>query len=241
MLAKKRKVLQRVIASMVIASIWSFYSSMLIFAAQTDGGIITITGNVRVNGQPIISDATIVSGSRIETASNSTAVVTINKVGKVELAPETSLTLRFSGSSMIGIVDSGKVTVFNNAGIATTFTTKDATVIADAGQANNFVIEVECSHTHVDTIIGLVTMRTGNTDKQVAAGTDAVAGDMQQPNCKPCLRPGVVIPTPVAGIGAGALLALLLGIGGAVVTGIVLGTQGQEPTTSGSTTVVSPV
>jgi len=226
---------------MVIAILNAF--SMVTFATSSANvtGIITVVGSVTVNGQPAVSGSTIVSGSTVETGSNSTAFITINKVGKVELGPETSLVLRFTESNLIGIVNSGKVTVFNAAGVSTTFTTKDATIMADSGQANNFVVEVECSHTHVDTITGLVTMRTGTTDKQVAAGTDAVAGDMQNPNCKPCFRPGPAVSTPIAtGIGSGALTALLIGIAGAVITGIIVGTQGTDVNPSGGTTVTSP-
>ncbi len=237
-----KKLLRKFTALLTAIAVWSVYSMVIIAAPADVTGVITVLGNVTVNGQPAISDATIVSGSRIETATNSTAIISISKVGKVELAPDTSVTLRFTESSLIGIVDTGKVTVFNNAGIAATFTTRDATIIADTGQANNFVVEVECSHTHVDTISGLVTMRTGTTDKQVAAGTDAVAGNMQQPGCKPCLRPGPVIPLPVAaGIGVGTIGAILLGISGAVITGIIIGTRGEDPTVGGTTTVVSPV
>lgn len=222
----------------IAAFAFVFFSSATL--AQEVTGLITVTGSVSLNGQTTLSGATVVSGSRIETAAGSTASISLGKAGRVELAPETSLTLRFTESSIVGVIDAGKVTILNNAGVAATFTTKDATVIADAGQQNNFIIEVECSHTHVDTISGLVTMRVGTTDKQVAAGTSEVAGDMQQPNCKPCLRPGTPVPLPVAGIGAGAILAILLGIGGAVITTILVGTRGEDPTDSGSTTVVSP-
>ena len=67
--------------------------------------------------------------------------------------------------------------------------TKDATVIADSSQSDNFLVQVECSHTHVDTTSGLVTMRTGSSDKQVVAGTSAIAGNLAQKGCAPCLRP----------------------------------------------------
>jgi hypothetical protein len=237
----REKLIHKFMAILTVFAVWSAFS-MITFAMPSGvTGIITTVGNVTVNGQPVVSGGTIVSGSTIETSSGSTAIVTINKVGKVELAPETSLTLRFTESSLVGIVNSGKVTVFNAAGIATTFTTKDATMIADSGQANNFIIEVECSHTHVDTIAGLVTMRTGTTDRQVAAGMEAVVGDMQNPDCKPCFRPGPAIPTPIAGIGSGVLGAILTGIAGAVITGIIVGTQGTDVTPGGTTIVTSPV
>jgi hypothetical protein len=236
-----RNLIHKSITVLATIAVWSAFS-MVALAAPTDAtGVINITGQVSVNGQQTVSNATVVSGSTIETGAGSTATVSLGKTGRVEILAESSLTLRFGESSIVGILNSGKVRVSNAAGVATTFTTKDATVIADAGQANTFAIETECSHTHVDSITGLVTMRTGNTDKQVAAGTDAVAGNMQQTGCKPCLRPGTVIPIPVAGIGAGAIAAILLAIGGAVATGVILGTQGSETTTGGGgTIVVSP-
>ena len=109
------------------------------------------------------------------------------------------MVLNFSDSSIVGVLSAGKARVSNAAGVATTITTKDTTAIGDAGQANNFVVEVECSHTHVDATAGLVTMREGSTDKQVAAGTSATAGNLSQTGCKPCLRPNSAPPVPVAG------------------------------------------
>jgi hypothetical protein len=236
-----RNLIHKSLTVLATIAVWSAFS-MVALAAPTDAtGVINITGQVSVNGQQTVSNATIVSGSTIETGAGSTATVSLGKTGRVEILADSSLTLKFSESSIIAILNSGKVRVSNAAGVATTVTTKDATVIADAGQANTFAVETECSHTHVDTVTGLVTMRTGNTDKQVAAGTDAVAGNMQQTGCKPCLRPGTVIPVPVAGIGAGAIAAILLAIGGAVATGVILGTQSSETTTGGGgTIVVSP-
>ena len=35
-----------------------------------------------------------------------------------------------------------------------TIATKDATTMADTAQANTFVVEAECSHTHVDAAAG---------------------------------------------------------------------------------------
>jgi hypothetical protein len=72
-------------------------------------------------------------------------------------------------------------------------------VIADVAQADNFTVEVECSHTHVDTTAGLVTMREGSSDKQVAAGTNATAGNLAQTGCQPCLRPNSAPPVRLAG------------------------------------------
>lgn len=233
--------IRKSITFLAIFAVWSV-SSMVALAAPTDAtGVITVTGQVTVNGQPTVSNSTFVSGGTIATGPDSSAVVSLGKAGRVELLADTTLTLKFTENSIIGMMSGGKARVSNAAGVATTFTTKDATILADAGQANSFAIDIECSHTHVDTLSGLVTMRSGTNDKQVAAGTDAVSGNLAQTGCKPCLRPGTVVPVPVAGIGAGALAAILLAIAGTVGAGIYLGTQGSDTTTTGGgTVVVSP-
>ena len=235
-----KNLIHKSITLLVTVAVWSVFSMVALAAPKDVSGVISVNGQVTVNGQTAISKATIVSGSTIVTGADSSATVSLGKTGSIEILADSSLTLKFTESSIIGILNSGKANVFNAPGVATTFTTKDATVIADAGQSNSFGLEVECSHTHVDTVTGLVTMRTGSNDKQVAAGTDAVAGNMQQTGCQPCKRPGTIIPVPVAGIGTGLLTAILLAVGGAVATGIIIGTQSSDTTTGGGTQVVSP-
>lgn len=221
-------------------AVWCVYSMVAIAAPKDITGEITVSGQVTVNGQAVVSNSTVVSGSSIVTADNSTAVISLGKTGRIELSANSNITLKFTDSGITGILSGseGKVRVSNAAGVATTITTKDATIIADAGQGNSFAVEVECSHTHVDTISGLVTMRSGTNDKQVAAGTDAVSGNLSQIGCKPCLRPGPGVP--VASIGALPLLAILLAAAVGVGTAIILGNS-TTPTTGGGVIVVSTI
>lgn len=214
-------------------------SSMVALAAPKDiTGDITVTGQVTINGQAIVSNTTVVSGSNIVTGDNSTAIISLGKTGRVELLANSSITLKFNDTGITGILSNGKARVSSIAGTATTITTKDAAIIADAGQANSFAVDVECSHTHVDTISGLVTMRTGNNDKQVAAGTDAVAGNLSQTGCQPCVRPGPDVP--VASIGALPLVAILLAAAAGIGTAVVLGGS-SDTTTGGGVVVVSTI
>jgi hypothetical protein len=215
-------------------------SSMVALAAPKDiNGDISVSGQVTINGQAVVSNSTVVSGSTIVTGDNSTAVISLGKTGRVELLANSNITLKFTDTGITGILSEGKVRVSNAAGVATTITTKDMTAIADAGQANSFAVEVECSHSHVDTISGLVTMRTGTNDKQVAAGTDAVAGNLSQQGCKPCFRPGPDVP--VAAIGALPLLAILLAAGAGIGTAIVFGSSTDTDTSGGGVVVVSTI
>jgi hypothetical protein len=234
-----KNTIRKSITLLTALAVWCVYSTVIFAATKDITGELTVTGQVTVNGQAAVSNSTIVSGSTIATGADSSAVVSLGKLGKLELSADSSLTLKFTEGSITGILSQGKSRVSNAAGVATTITTKDATVIADAGQANSFVVEVECSHSHVDTISGLVTMRTGNNDKQVAAGTTAEAGNLQQTGCKPCYRPNSAPPVPVLGIGSGALAAILIAAIAGVGAAIFLGSQENDVTLGGGTTVVS--
>jgi hypothetical protein len=233
--------IRKTITVMTAVAVWCVYSMVTMAAPGDITGQITVTGQVTVNGQAAVSNSTIASGAIVTTGANSSAVVSLGKLGRVEVSGDSSVTLKFSEGSIIAMMSTGKVRVSNNSGVATTVTTKDATVIGDVGQANSFAVEVECSHTHVDTGSGLVTMREGTSDKQVAAGTTATAGNMSQAGCKPCMRPGTGQAVPIAGIGSGAIALLLLGLGGAATAAILLGSSGNDVTVGGGGTVISPV
>jgi hypothetical protein len=226
--------LQKFITLTTLAAVWCVYSMVALAAPLDTAGEITVTGQVSVNGQAAVSNSTILSGSTIVTGADSTAIISLGKTGRIEVGADSSLTLRFTGNSIVGIVSQGKVRVSSAAGVASTFTSKDATVIADAGQADSFALEVECSHTHVDTTAGMVTMREGANDKQVAAGTTAIAGNLSQTGCKPCLRPNSAPLVKTAF--PWWLVALAAGVGAAA---ILIGTRDNTPDVGGDVVVVS--
>jgi hypothetical protein len=233
MLAKN--CLRKLIASFTAVAVFCVSSSIALAGTKDVTGEITVTGQVTVNGQAAVSNSTVISGSTIVTGANSSAIISLGKVGRIEVLADSNIVLNFSDNNIVAILSSGKAKVASAAGVAATVTTKDATVIADSSQADNFVVEVECSHTHVDTLAGMVTMREGTSDKQVAAGTSASAGNLlAQTGCKPCLRPDSAPPVPIGGWPW--LLLIAAGVAGAV---IFLGDNDPEP--GGGTVVVSPI
>ena len=227
--------IRKVISSFTAVAVLCVYSSIALAAPADVTGEITVTGQVTVNGQTAVSNSTIVSGSTIVTGADSSAVISLGKSGRVEVLAGSNLVLNFSDTGIVGMLSSGKTRVSNSPGVATTVTTKDMTAIADSGQANNFTVEVECSHTHVDTTSGMVIMREGSSDKQIAAGTSATAGNLSQTGCKPCLRPDSAPPVRFGG--PWWLLLVAAGIAGAA---ILLGSQ-NTTTVNGGTIIVSPV
>lgn len=233
-----RNIIQKSVTLLTVAAFWCATSMVALAAPKDINGDITVSGQVSVNGQAVVSNSTVVSGSTITTGENSSAVISLGKAGRIEVLGNSTMTVKFSDAEITVVSLTGKARFSNSAGVATTVATKNATVIADAGQANSFSVEVECSHTHVDTLSGLVTLREGTSDRQVAAGTDAVAGDLSQAGCQPCTRPGPDVK--VASIGIAPLVAILLAAAGGIGTAVILG-QSSDTSTGGGVVVTSTV
>ncbi|MGI8786629.1 MAG: hypothetical protein ACR2HG_02555 [Pyrinomonadaceae bacterium] len=242
-----KNLIRKSITLFTVVAVWCVFSMVAVAAPSNDVmGEITVTGQVTVNGQAVTSDSIFTSGSTIVTGTNASAVISLGKNGRVEVLSDSSVTLKFTDNSIVGLLSAGKVRVSNSAGVASTITTRNATVIADAGQANTFGVDVgcadeeRCTQTYVETTAGLVTLRSGTSDKQVAAGTDATYGNPSQTGCKPCLRPGSSQPVRTAGISAGAIAGILLAIAGAVGVAAVLSRRGNNTQVGGGAIVISP-
>ena len=88
--------------------------------AEDAMGQLTVTGMVKVNGKPAATGDIVVSGSVVETAAKSSAVVSLGKLGRVEATAETKMTLRY-GEMNIGILlDAGIVKVTTGEGVTAT-------------------------------------------------------------------------------------------------------------------------
>jgi len=199
-------------------------------------GELSASGQVTVNGQSAISGATVFSDSTVTTAKGSSAVVSLGKLGRVELMPDTSVKLSFSNSSVSAMLDSGRVRLSTPAGVSATVTTRDGVVIADAVEAAAFMVDVECGNTIVATQSGKVQLRAGDKTTQIAAGSQDTAGTAQ-PGTR-CTR---LMKAPgFGGLSGGALAALLLAAGGAIGTAILVTTHNDDLTFGGTVVVVSP-
>jgi hypothetical protein len=212
--------------------------SMVAMAAggQAPSGALTVNGTVTVNGQSAISGATVFTDSTITTADNSSAVVSLGKLGRVELLPNTSIKLSFTDTSVNALLDAGRVRLATSTGIAATVTTKDGAAVADNTMPNVFTVDVECGNTQVATQTGKVELRAGNNVQQVAAGSSAAAGQAA-PGSR-CTR---LTREPTFGaLHGGALAALLLAAGGAIAAAIIASTQNNDINVGGTAPIFSP-
>ena len=102
-------------------------SSQVLFPAaraQDQVGQLTVTGMVKVNGRPAATGDIVSSGSTVETAKGSSAVVSLGKLGRVEALPETHMKLRYDDTSISILVAAGSVRVSTGPGVAATVTTR---------------------------------------------------------------------------------------------------------------------
>jgi len=234
-----RNLSRKSIAFGLAVAVLSVYSMVVLATPGQKGpsGELSVSGQVTVNGQTAISGATVFSDSTVATAANSSAVVSLGKLGRVELLPNSSVKLSFTDSGIAALLDAGRVRVSTPAGVAATVTTKDGTAVADLAQAAAFTVDVECGNTIVATQAGLVQLNAGGAAKQIAAGNQDTAGTAA-PGTR-CTR--LTRPDSFGHLGGGALAALLLAAGGAVAAAILAGrSDNNDLNFGGSVIVVSP-
>lgn len=238
-----RNLLRKAFASCLLATVWCV-SSMVTLAAvdggQVSGASITVSGTVTVNDRGAISNSTLISGSTVTTgdSANSIATVDMGKLGRVELLSQSSLVLKFDENGIYGTLLVGKVRVMNMSGVTATIATKEGIVLADTKQANTFTVETECGRTVANATVGSAILRAAGQDRQVAAGTEAVAGSLQQAGCRACLRPDPNQAFPAIGA-AGLIIPILIGAG--VGTALIIrSSQDSTEVENGGGIIVSP-
>jgi hypothetical protein len=119
------------------------YSMVALAAPGKAAGELTVSGKnvngespfVLVNGETARSGRSVFSGSTITTPETSSAVMNLGKIGKIELAPATSLTLTFDEKGIFGDLTSGKVTVLGASENVAIKTINGNTVHLSAGQS----------------------------------------------------------------------------------------------------------
>jgi hypothetical protein len=220
---------RRFVAMSVAAAVLSVSSMITLATPGARSGELSVSGDVTVNNQKAISGGTIFSDSVIVTAKNSSAVVSLGKLGRVELMSNTSVRLSFSDKSISGLLDSGSARVSSPAGVSVNLTTKDGTVMVDGTQATSFTASTENGNTLVSTQAGIAELRSGATVTKIAAGESGVAGTPQAKS-----------DDDDHGISGGALAALLLATGGAVAAIIWAIREKNDLNFGGTVVVVSP-
>lgn len=230
---------RKFLALSLAVTILSVYSMVSLAAPGQQGqtgpsGELSVSGQVTVNGQNAISGATVFSDSTITTAQNSSAIVSLGKLGRVELLPGSTMRLNFNENTISGSLESGRARISTAPGTSANITTKDGSVVADASQASAFSIDTECGNTIIATQSGNVALHNGDKVQQVAAGQDATAGQAA-PGTR-CTR--LTRGDTFGALHGGALAALLAAAGGAIVAIILASRRNNTLNFGGSQVIV---
>ena len=113
-----RKALSMCLAVAIIAT----YSMVTLAGSERVAGELAVSGKningetpfVKVNGEAAQSGRSIFSSSTIVTPENANATINLGKIGAIELAPNTTLTLSFNDKEISGDLLAGQVTVLNS-------------------------------------------------------------------------------------------------------------------------------
>src|SRR5215210_5015454 len=114
-----------------IASVWLMLavfisSSMFVFAATENKALagelifsgVTDQSAVLLNGERAYSGRTFFSSGVIATPETNSAMVNLGKLGRINLAPNSQLSLSFAENTISAKLSAGQITVFSNEGIA---------------------------------------------------------------------------------------------------------------------------
>jgi hypothetical protein len=106
-------------------------------------GELTITGTsgVSVNGERAASGRSISSSSVVATLADSSAVINLGKIGRIELAPNSSLSLNFDEKTISGSINDGSVKVSSAPGVEVKLATKAGEITNEASQLNVFSVD----------------------------------------------------------------------------------------------------
>jgi hypothetical protein len=232
---RKPTTLRKALTVAVILAVGNFYSlvgSPALAQAQKAAGELSVTGTVMINGTQAISGATVFSDSTIKTSRNSAATISLGKQGRVQLGPETDMTLTFVSGNIGGNLTAGRLVVNAPVGVTVNVSTADGVATADGKQAVTLMIDVTCGNTRVAANRSGAKVTSGSKVEAVAAGSEVAVGQAAAPRCA-----RLSTSSQTSGLSSGALAALIIGGVGAAVGGIVAATQADDVT--GASIVVS--
>ena len=111
--------IRKALSMCLTVAILATYSMVALAGTEKIAGELLVSGKningetpfVKVNGEAAQSGRSIFSSSTIATPQNTSAIINLGKVGKIELAPNTTMSLSFNEKGITGDLISGRVTV----------------------------------------------------------------------------------------------------------------------------------
>jgi hypothetical protein len=227
-MTRKQSTFQKALSVGLMVSVGSFSTlfTSSVFAQTTPhaAGELAIVGNVLLNGTPAISGATIFSDSTIKTGEGG-ATVNLGQGGRIEVAPNSEMTVRFTETNVGGNLKAGSTTISAPAGVAVNVATAEGTAVSEGKDASTLTVDVSCGNTRVAALHSDAKIVSADKTEMVAQGQQASVGQAGAPKCA-----RLAAATKYEGISPAGLAALIIaGVGGAIA-GIIAAAQADDVT-----------
>jgi hypothetical protein len=129
--------IRKALSMCLTVAILATYSMVALAGTDKIAGELLVSGNniVKVNGEAAQSGRSIFSSSTISTPQDASAIINLGKVGKIELAPNTTMSLSFNEKGISGDLISGRVTVLSASDSVNIKTAAGKTLKLNAGES----------------------------------------------------------------------------------------------------------
>jgi hypothetical protein len=142
-------------------------STMFVLAAPDSKSLaaeIIISGSgdnsaVTLNGERAYSGRTFFTSGVIATPETSSAVINFGKLGRINVAPNSNLSLSFTPTSISGKLSSGQIKVYSSEGVTVNIETGDNVVTNDAAQSGVFTVSVQSGATQAVAESGSISLK----------------------------------------------------------------------------------
>ena len=238
-MSKAIVVIRKALSVTLMVAVGSFYSLVTgtVFAQATPklAGFLSARGAVSLNGIGAGSGATVFSGNQIKTGSNGSAIISLGKLGQVDLGSDSELVLNLEAGTIGGYLRTGRATISAPVGTIVNVTTTDGVAVADGKQASVLTVDVTNGNTRVASARSEAKVTMGDKVEVVAAGQEVSVGIPQQKTGNQ--GGGAGGGAGGGGLSGPALFALIvLGVGGAI-GGIIGATQGDNTSNNNTGTL----
>ncbi len=146
---------------------------------------LVLSGKIKVNDKPVAAGFAIANGDHITTEAKSSAVVSLGKLGRVEVWPSSDLRVTFDDTSLNVDLDAGAVRVLKAEGMTATVSTKDGAVLVNSPLAGSFTVDMDCGNTLVTSNTVAVDVRSLDDHKITITPRNHASVGTPRAKCRP--------------------------------------------------------
>jgi ferric-dicitrate binding protein FerR (iron transport regulator) len=169
---------RKAVALCLVIAVMNLYSMRALGSTERaiPIGDLTALGQVTVNGEGAISGTSVFTDSEIVTAPDSTASLSLGKLGQVVLLERSDARVGFGESVVTGDLGGGSLRASVPEGVAARVVAGTLMVTSDPQQEASFVVERDGDAVTVRAQAGKIEVRDGDKTLPVAAGESYAAG-----------------------------------------------------------------